>query len=65
MIKTVIRLRSNMVMVFNSHGEQIPAYQGQYEDVRAKIIRAAPTGTMFNHWFGNNPEPETVTKEIW
>ncbi|MFC1897576.1 hypothetical protein ACFLX8_03310 [Chloroflexota bacterium] len=33
MIKTVIRFRNNMVMVFDKRGEQIPKYQGDAEKV--------------------------------
>ena len=65
MIKTVIRLRNNMVMVFDFEGEQVPAYQGQYENVREKILRDALSGTIFNHWFGNTLEPKAVTVENW
>jgi hypothetical protein len=52
MIKTVIRIRNNMVIVFDAEGEQIPQYQGQYQDVKGIILRDAPAGTVFNHWFG-------------
>ena len=52
MIRAVIRLRNDMVMVFDSAGEQLPEYQGKYEDVRDGILRDASTGAVFNHWFG-------------
>ena len=65
MMKTVIRLRNNMVMVFNAVGEQIPEYQGQYEDVKERILRDAPSGTVFNHWFGCSLEPGTVLSKSW
>lgn len=65
MIKTVIRVRNNMVMVFDSKGEQIPEYQGCYEDVKEKILADAPEGTLFNHWFDRSFEPESVTGESW
>jgi hypothetical protein len=65
MMKTVIRLRNNMVMVFDAAGEQIPEYQGQYEDVKKRILRDAPPGTVFNHWFGYSLEPRTVPAENW
>ena len=38
MIKTIIRLSNNTVMVFDAAGEQLPDYQGQYEDVKEKIL---------------------------
>jgi len=65
MIKTVILLRNNMVMVFDAEGEQIPHYQGQYDDVRDSILRDAPAGAVFQHWFGSSPEPAVVTVRSW
>ena len=47
MIKTAIRFRNNMVMVFDERGEQIPEYQGQYEKVKASILANALPGTVF------------------
>ena len=65
MIKTAIRLRNNMVMVFNAEGEQVPDYQGQYEDVKERVLRDASSGTVFNHWFGCALEPEAVPGKNW
>ena len=65
MIKTVIRLENNMVMVFDAEDEQIPEYQSQYEDVKARILRDAPPDTTFAHWFGLAAEPENVSRENW
>ena len=65
MIRAVIRVNNNMVMVFDEQGEQIPEYQGQYEDVKARILTDAPAGTIFNHWFGYSLEPEIVVWEAW
>ncbi len=65
MIKTVIRLRNNMVVVFDVKGEQIPDYQGRYEDVKERILRDAPSGTVFNHWFSHSLLPRKVTGENW
>ncbi len=65
MIKTVIRLRNDMVIVFDAQGEQIAECQGQYEDVKERILRDAPSGTVFNHWFGHALEPEAVLRENW
>ena len=58
MIKTVIRLRNNMVMVFDAEGEQVPEYQGQFEDVKERILGDAPEGTLFKHWFGYTLKPK-------
>ena len=65
MIRTVIRLRNNMVMVFDAEGEQIPEYQGQYENVKERILRDAPTEVAFNHWFGLSLEPKAVSEKSW
>lgn len=65
MIKTVIRVKNDMVMVFDEDGEQIPEYQGYYNDVKEKILADAPPGSVFNHWFGRSSEPERVTGETW
>lgn len=65
MIKTVIRIKNDMVMVFDEDGEQLPEYQGHYHDVKEKILADAPAGSVFNHWFGHAPEPEAVTARKW
>ena len=65
MIGTVIRLKNNMVMVFDDSGEQMTAYQGQYDSVRAKIVQDAPLEAVFLCWFGSNSTPITVNREEW
>lgn len=65
MIKTVIRIKNDMVMVFDEDGEQLPEYQGCYNDVKEKILADAPAGSVFNHWFGHSLEPEAVTARKW
>jgi hypothetical protein len=65
MIKTVIRMRNNQVMAFDADGEQVPGYQGQFGEVRERILRDAPPGTVFNHWFGFALKPRTVPEETW
>ena len=65
MIKTVIRANYNMVMVFDKHGRQIPEYQGQYEDVKRKIMVDTQVEARFIHWFGVSPEPDIVDKINW
>jgi len=49
MIKSVIKSQKGMVLVFNEKGEQIPEYQGQYEEVRKRILRDAPPDAVFQH----------------
>ena len=65
MIKTVIRLRNDMVMVFDTEGEQVPEYQGQYEDVKERILRSTSSGAVFKHWFGHSLEPEVLPRNNW
>ena len=47
MIKTAIRFKNNMVMVFDKRGEQIPKYQGQYGKVKESILGDALPDTIF------------------
>ncbi len=65
MIKTVIRIKNDMVMVFDERGEQLPEYQGHYADVKEKIMANAPAGSVFNHWFGHELKPVPVTGSAW
>ena len=65
MIQIVIRLSNNIVMVFDEYGEQIPLYQGQYEDVKERILGEATPGTVFNHWFGLALDPVPVPVKSW
>ena len=65
MIKTAIRFRNNMVMVFDEWGEQIPEYQGQYEKVRESILDNAPSTTIFALGFTDAGELRKVPREEW
>jgi hypothetical protein len=65
MLKTIIRLRNNMVMVFDESGEEIPEYQGYYHVVKEKIYANAGGGTVFNNWFGLDIKPEKVKMKGW
>ena len=65
MIRKIIRLKNNIVMVLDEHGEQLPEYQGFYYDVYDKILADAPAGAVFNHWLGATPEPVVVPLEKW
>ncbi len=65
MIKTVVRMKNDMVMVFDVRGEQITAYQGHYDCVREKILKAASPDAVFLNWFGSDANPETVSREEW
>jgi hypothetical protein len=65
MIKTIIRIKNDMVMVFDARGKQLPEYQGMYHDVRERILRDAPAGAVFSHWFGYAPSAGVVRHEKW
>ena len=65
MIKTVIRCPNNMVMVFDEKGEQIPDYQGQYEEVKGSILTDAPLNTVFGCWHDFEPEPRGLPRGEW
>lgn len=49
LINSVIKTEKGFVIVFDERGEQLPEYQGPYEEVKAKILRDAPPGTTFCH----------------
>jgi hypothetical protein len=65
MIMTVIRCQSDMVMVFDKKGEQIPEYQGQYEEVKGKILKDAPLNAVFGHLPDYKAELEMTPREEW
>ncbi len=65
MIKTVMRFRNNMVMIFDERGEQIPEYQGQYEKVKESILGDAPPDTIFALGFTDAGELRKVPREEW
>lgn len=49
MIRSVLKSPNGIVLVFDENAEQIPEYQGQYEDVRNKILRDAPPDAAFGY----------------
>lgn len=65
MIRSVIKTPNNMVMVFDEYGEQIPEYQGQYEEVKERILKDAPPETIFGYWFDYEADIQTVSREEW
>jgi hypothetical protein len=65
MINKIIRLKNDMVMVFDENGEELPEYQGRYDKVRDRIVADAPAGAVFNHWFGHSLKPSTVPTNNW
>ncbi len=65
MIKSAIKTPNNMVMVFDENGEQIPEYQGQYEEVNERILRDAPPRAIFGRWPDYEVDIQTVSREDW
>lgn len=65
MIKTVIRCPNDMVMVFDRKGEQVPEYQGQYQEVKESILRDASIEAVFGYLSDSGPELEEVPREAW
>ena len=65
MIKIVIRFKNNMVVVVDEEGEQIPKYQGQYEEVKQSILKDAPPDAVFAHGFTDYGELLKVPREEW
>ena len=63
MIRTVIRYSNNMVTVFDKKGEQIPEYQGQYEEVKEKILKDTPPDTRFGYFLNYETELRVVPRE--
>lgn len=59
MIDHVIKLSNGVVMVFDEKGEQMPEYQGRYEEVRVKILARAPKGANFFH------DEKPVARKDW
>lgn len=65
MIRTVIKYSNNMVTVFDKKGEQIPEYQGRYEEVKESILKDAPPDTRFVFFPNYEPKLEIVPREEW
>ena len=65
MIRTVIRFPHNMVMVFDGIGEQIPKYQGQYDEVREIILEDTPPDAAFSYFSDYGAEFKLVSREDW
>ena len=65
MIKTVIRIKNDMVLVFDENGEEMPRYQGYYREVKDKILADIQPGSIFNHWFGYSLKPVAVVPDSW
>lgn len=62
-IKSVVRV-DDKVLVFDENAEQIPEYQGQYQEVRGKILRDAPPNAALRCITAAN-KLEAVPREEW
>jgi hypothetical protein len=65
MIKSIIRCPDDMVLAFDEDDEQIPRYQGRYEEVRRLILENAPPEAVFGRWFDFENDITTVSREEW
>ena len=65
MIRSVIRCPNDMVLVFDENEEQIPEYQGRYQEVRGLILKDAPPDTVFGYWFDDESDITTIPREEW
>jgi len=54
-----------MVMAFDKRGEQVPEYQGQYQDVKGSILENAPPNAVFGCLSDYDPTWRTVPREKW
>lgn len=63
MISEAIRFQNGMVVVFDENGEQMPEFQGRYEEVRAKILARAPKSARFFHGVWNVSESPIHRRE--
>lgn len=64
-IKNVIKAQNGMVLVFDNRGEQIPEYQGQYEEVKPRILKDAPPSAVFSHALDYETGLTAVAREEW
>ena len=65
MIKSVIRCRNDMVIVFDEKGKQVFEYQGYYNDVREKILKNTRPDTQFSHECEGEPDLIHIPREDW
>ena len=65
LIKEVIKAPDGTVLVFDDKGEQVPAYQGWYTEVKPDILAAAPPTAVFRHLTDHDTEAPAVPREEW
>jgi hypothetical protein len=69
-LRHVMRWQNGMVMAFDENGQQIPALQGRYDDVRHAVLAAADANTVFSTGIWSNGADDTmsgrnVSREEW
>lgn len=64
MINRVIKFQNGIVMCFDENSNQMPEYQGRYEEVRAKILAHAPQSAKFFHGTWDRSTPEHLKKKF-
>lgn len=64
-IKSVIKTPDDSVIVLDERGEQIPPYQGRYEEVKPDIMKDAPSTAIFSHVIDGQTELTIVPREQW
>lgn len=65
MIASIVKCPNNMVMVFNEKGEQIPEHQGDYLEVKERILKEAPLSAAFSYLSDYKPEFQAVPRDEW
>ena len=65
MIKSAIKTSNNMVIVFDENGEQIPEYQGQYEEIKERVLKDAPPEAIFGRLLDYEADIQTISREEW
>ena len=65
MIKSVFRCPNDLVIVLDENGEQIPEYQGYYNDVKESILRDTSSDTVFSYFYDTEPRFKIVLREDW
>jgi hypothetical protein len=64
-LATAIRWSNGNVTCFDEHGQQIPALQGRYADVRGKVLEHATRETCFKYGDWNRRALDDVPRAEW
>ncbi len=64
MIDNAVKFSNGIVLCFDENGEQMPEYQGRYEEVKDKILADAPQSARFFRavWMVSSGE---IPREEW